>query len=60
MAHHPGQLAKGGRPRVSSDEGPEGHPGILPNRHRVLIAIAVLTVMSILAWPLIKLWFPDW
>jgi len=30
------------------------------HRHRVLIAIAVLTVMSILAWPLIKLWFPVW
>jgi hypothetical protein len=30
------------------------------HRHRVLIAIAVLTVMSILAWPLIKPWFPGW
>jgi hypothetical protein len=30
------------------------------HRHRVLIAIAVLIVMSILAWPLIKPWFPGW
>jgi hypothetical protein len=30
------------------------------HRYRVLIAIAVLAVISILAWPVIKPWFRGW